>query len=51
LTDALDFSQTIGFTAGQDATSFVRGGALGALDCVDFYTRSVYDMHFINDTI
>jgi 3-deoxy-7-phosphoheptulonate synthase len=41
LSDALDFSRTIGFTAGQDTASYERGGALGALDAVDFYTRSV----------
>lgn len=39
LSDALDFSRTIGYTAGQDCTSYERGGSLGALDAVDFYTR------------
>lgn len=41
LSDALDFSQTIGYTAGQDCTSYERGGTLGPLDAVDFYTRFV----------
>lgn len=38
LADALDFSQTIGFTAGQGATAYEKGGGLGALGEVDFYT-------------
>jgi 3-deoxy-7-phosphoheptulonate synthase len=41
LSDALDFSRTIGFTAGQDTSVYERGGTPSALDAVDFYTRSV----------
>lgn len=39
LADALDFSTTIGFTAGQGTSSYERGGGLGVLGEVDFYTR------------
>jgi hypothetical protein len=39
LFDALDFSKTIGFSAGQGMASYENGGGLGVLGEVDFYTR------------
>jgi hypothetical protein len=39
LFDALDFSKTIGFSAGQGMASYESGGGLGVLGEVDFYTR------------
>ncbi|KAF8838237.1 DAHP synthetase [Paxillus ammoniavirescens] len=38
LSDALDFSRTIGVDSGRDSAPFERGGGRGALGEVDFYT-------------
>jgi len=38
LSDALDFSQTIGIDSGRDSVSFERGGGRGAVGEVEFYT-------------
>jgi 3-deoxy-7-phosphoheptulonate synthase len=51
LADALDFSQTIGFTAGQGSTPYEKGGGLGALGEVDFYTRCVVLLPFSLENI
>ena len=40
LSDALDFSHTIGADAGPSAASYERGGGKGTLGEIDFYTRS-----------
>lgn len=40
LSDALDFSHTIGVDAGQSA-SYEQGGGKGVLGEIDFYTRFV----------
>lgn len=43
LSDALDFSRTIGIETGREsAIGYERGGGLGAFGAVDLYTRSVY---------
>lgn len=39
LSDALDFSRTIGVDSGRESTSFEQGGGRGVLGEVDFYTR------------
>lgn len=39
LQDALDFAQTIGYTAGREESSYEAGGAHNPLAEVDFYTR------------
>lgn len=41
LSDALDFSRTIGVDSGKDSVPFERGGGLGTLGEVDLYTRFV----------
>jgi len=41
LSDALDFSHTIGADSGWESVPFERGGGRGVLGEVDFYTRSV----------
>jgi 3-deoxy-7-phosphoheptulonate synthase len=38
LSDALDFSRTIGVGSGRDGSSFEQGGGRGAVGEVDFYT-------------
>lgn len=38
LSDALDFSHTIGVNSGRDGSSFEQGGGRGAVGEVDFYT-------------
>ncbi|EIN13091.1 DAHP synthetase [Punctularia strigosozonata HHB-11173 SS5] len=38
LQDALDFSQTIGYSAGREESSYEKGGVRGVLGEVDFYT-------------
>ncbi|KAH7921618.1 DAHP synthetase [Leucogyrophana mollusca] len=38
LSDALDFSRTIGVDSGRESVSFERGGGRGVLGEVDFYT-------------
>jgi 3-deoxy-7-phosphoheptulonate synthase len=40
LSDALDFSHTIGADSGRESVPFDRGGGRGVLGEVDFYTRS-----------
>ncbi|OJA13681.1 hypothetical protein AZE42_05523 [Rhizopogon vesiculosus] len=40
LSDALDFSHTIGANSGRENMPFERGGGRGVLGEVDFYTRS-----------
>ena len=41
LSDALDFSRTIGIEAGSEsAVGYERGGGLGTIGAVDLYTRS-----------
>lgn len=43
LSDALDFSRTIGIEMGSEsAIGYERGGGLGTIGAVDLYTRSVY---------
>ena len=43
LSDALDFSRTIGIETGSEsAVGYERGGGLGTFGAVDLYTRSVY---------
>lgn len=43
LSDALDFSRTIGIETGSEsAVGYERGGGLGAFGSVDLYTRSVF---------
>lgn len=39
LSDALDFSRTIGADAGISAVPYEQGGGRGTLGEVDFYTR------------
>jgi 3-deoxy-7-phosphoheptulonate synthase len=40
LTDAVEFSRTIGLETGKESTiSYERGGGLGAFGVVDLYTR------------
>jgi 3-deoxy-7-phosphoheptulonate synthase len=39
LSDALDFSRTIGVDSGRESISFEKGGGRGAVGEVDFYTR------------
>jgi hypothetical protein len=39
LSDALDFSRTIGVDSGRESISFEQGGGRGVLGEVDFYTR------------
>lgn len=39
LSDALDFSSTIGANSGRDALGYEQGGGRGVLGEVDFYTR------------
>jgi hypothetical protein len=41
LSDALDFSRTIGADSGRESVPFERGGGRGVLGEVDFYTRFV----------
>lgn len=41
LSDALDFSHTIGVDSAKDSVPFERGGGRGVLGEVDFYTRLV----------
>jgi len=41
LSDALDFSHTIGVDSGKESVPFERGGGRGVLGEVDFYTRFV----------
>ncbi|KAH0826284.1 DAHP synthetase [Lanmaoa asiatica] len=41
LSDALDFSRTIGVDSGKESVPFERGGGRGVLGEVDFYTRFV----------
>lgn len=43
LSDALDFSRTIGIETGSEsAIEYERGGGLGTFGAVDLYTRLVY---------
>ena len=43
LSDALDFSRTIGIETGSESTvGYERGRGLGSLGAVDLYTRSAY---------
>ena len=43
LSDALDFSRTIGIETGSEsAVGYERGGGLGAFGAVDLYTRPVF---------
>ena len=43
LSDALDFSRTIGIETGSEsAVGYERGGGLGAFGSVDLYTRSIF---------
>ena len=39
LSDALDFSRTIGVDSSRESTSFEQGGGRSAVGEVDFYTR------------
>jgi 3-deoxy-7-phosphoheptulonate synthase len=39
LSDALDFTRTIGLASGREAQSYERGGGRGALGEADLYTR------------
>lgn len=48
LSDALDFSRTIGIETGSEsAIGYEKGGGLGTFGAVDLYTRSVDASHFI----
>lgn len=42
LSDALDFTRTIGVGSGGESMPFERGGGRGVLGEVDFYTRCVH---------
>lgn len=45
LSDALEFSSTIGANSGHENVSYEQGGGRGVLGEVDFYTR--YLMNFL----